>query len=765
MPVSSKCHAYAGLLRPTHLAALVRTQPQPPGRRAVSSAPHAATLAAKSLLSLLDRCATLAQVRQVQAQMLLTGLISDGFAASRLVAACSTRDLGYCRFVLGSIASPNVFSWNAAIRGHSDSDDPGASVVLYKRMLRSDTRPNNLTYPFLFKACAKTSGERAGSQLFGHVLQLGLDSDVFICNAAIHMFSSCNELGDARMMFDAMCDRDLVSWNSLINGYARHGRPREALKLFGEMGLEKVEPDEVTMIGVLSCCAMLEDLNLGREYHRYIEGKGLCLTVPLTNTLMDMYVKCGSLEPVQHLFDKAERKTVVTWTTMLAGYLKLGSLDYARKLFDEMPARDIVSWNVLIGGCVQMERAKEALSLFREMQQSHVEPNEMTMVNVLSACAQLGAHDVGLWADHFMEKHKFHLNVALGTALVDMYAKCGNIGKACSVFMDMPEKNELTWTAMINGLAIHGHGQAAIRHFSMMTDCGLVPDSVTFLGVLSACCHAGLVDEGRHYFGLMQSRYHLLPALKHYSCMVDLLGRAGFLDEAEQLVRSMPMDPDAVVWGSLFFACRFHGNAIIGERAASQLLKLDKKDSATYVLLASMYVEASLWSEADKVRALMRHQGLEKTPGCSSIEFTVVVDAEYLQGVACLHDINPEKPVGLFLLQVTDILRDLYNLELRNLNRETAEKHQEEEEGDKRKQETEPFGETPKRAPAEVGERRSAHLLWGDLGLLLLDLVVELVGDLLADLASYEGDVFLPGGGDRLLIGGAEGRRETRQQQ
>lgn len=593
------------------------------GRRRPSSA-----AVGTHLLTLLERCATLEQIKQVQAQMLLTGVISDGYAGSRLVAVClasPVEDIGYGRFVLGSLESPNAFSWNAAIRAHSDCGEVGEAVLLYKMMLASDARPNNLTFPTLLKVCAKTRSLLPGGQIFGHALQLGMDSDAFVSNSAIHMFANCGILAAARQMFDTMCERDLVSWNSLINGYLRSGRPAEALELVREMAME-VEPDEVTMMGAVLCCAMLGDLELGRKYHSVIKEKDLRLTVPLSNALMDMYIKCGSLEDAERLFLCTEgRRTVVTWTTMVAGYLKLGSPDLARKLFEEMPTRDIVSWNVMIGGYVQLGRAKDALGLFHEMQRSRVDPDEITMVNVLSACSQLGAHGVGVWADRFMGKHNFQLNVALGTALVDMYAKCGNIDKARSVFREMPERNALTWTAMISGLAIHGLGQDAIWHFSMMTAGGLTPDAVTFLGLLSACSHAGLVDDGRRHFDQMQRKYNLLPGLKHYSCMVDLLGRAGLLEEAENLIERMPMSPDAVLWASLFFACRFHGNVAMGERAASQLLNLDAEDGATYVLLASMYVEASLWSEAGKVRALMRRRGLEKTPGCSSIEVNGVV--------------------------------------------------------------------------------------------------------------------------------------------
>lgn len=242
------------------------------------------------------------------------------------------------------------------------------------------------------------------------------------------------------------------------------------------------------------------------------------------------------------------------------------------------------------------------------------------MVSCLSACSQLGALDVGIWVHRYIEKHKLSVNVTLGTALVDMYAKCGNVAKALQVFNEMPGRNSLTWTSIIGGLATHGNAHDAISHFSQMIDHGLVPDEVTFLGVLSACCHGGLVEEGRNFFNQMNSTFNLPPKLKHYSCMVDLLGRAGLLEEAEQLIKNMPIEADAVVWGALFFACRVHGNVEMGERAALKLLELDPLDSGIYVLLANMYGEAKMWEKAGEVRKMMRERQLDKTPGCSSIE-------------------------------------------------------------------------------------------------------------------------------------------------
>lgn len=556
--------------------------------------------------------------------MILTGLISDGLASSRLIAFCAisdSQDLGYCTKILYNLDNPNTFSWNAAIRGYSESKNPREAIVLYVQMLRNGVcRPDNYTYPFLFKVCAGLVLSRVGNEIFGHVVKLGLDVDVYVHNAVIHMLVSCGDMMVARKVFDESCVRDLVSWNSMINGYVRNGLASEAIELYREMEVGGVKPDEVTMIGVVSSCAQLDNLNLGREFHAYIEENELKLTVPLANTIMDMYAKCGNLDAAQRIFDIMGKRTIVSWTTMVAGYAKFGFLDAAKKFLDDMPEKDVVPWNVIIGGYVQARRGKEALALFHEMQASGVKPDEITMVNCLSACSQLGALDVGIWIHQYIEKNNLYLNVSLGTALVDMYAKCGNVTEALRVFYEMPVRNSLTWTAIIGGLALHGLSQHAISYFEQMIGAGLMPDDITFLGLLSACCHGGLVDEGRKYFGQMSSKFYISPQLKHYSCMIDLLGRAGLLEEAERLIEDMPIEADAVVWGALFFACRMHGNVLLGERAASKLLELDPHDSGIYVLLSNMYVEANMWEEARRVRKMMRERGVDKTPGCSSIE-------------------------------------------------------------------------------------------------------------------------------------------------
>ncbi|XP_016462544.1 pentatricopeptide repeat-containing protein At2g22410, mitochondrial-like [Nicotiana tabacum] len=617
-----------------------------------------------ALLSLLEiKCKYMTQLKQIQSQMIITGLFSDGFASSRLIAFCALSEKGnlnYCKKILYNMENPNTFSWNMAIRGCGESENPKDAIFLYKQMLNMENtntfswnmdirgcsvsenpkdsiflnkqmlitkgseciclKPDNHTFPLLLKICSRLDLYYMGQEILVHILRFGHDQDVFVHNAMIHFLVSCGKLEDANKLFDESSMRDLVSWNSLINGYVRTGRPREALMVFEKMKMASVEPDEVTIIGIVGACGQLKNLELGRRLHSYVMDTGLNIHVPLCNALIDMYVKNESVHEAKALFDRMEERTMVSWTTMISGFAKLGLLDAARRLFNEMPEKAIVQWNALIGGYVQAKCGKEALALFHEMQTMNVKPDEVTMVSCLSACAQLGALDIGFWIHHYIKKHKLCLTVSLGTALVDMYAKCGNVEKALQIFHEMPVKNSLTWTAAIGALAFHGNGRDALSYFSKMVDGGLIPDDVTFLGVLSACCHGGLVEEGQKLFAEMSANFKIPPKSKHYCCMVDLLGRAGLLHEVYEFVQRMPMAADASIWGALFFACRVHGNVEMGEKAALKLLEFDPGDSGTYVLLANMYVEANMRFKARDVRKMMDERGLEKTPGCSSIE-------------------------------------------------------------------------------------------------------------------------------------------------
>lgn len=509
---------------------------------------------------------------------------------------------------------------------------PLQAVEFYARMILSGVEPNSYTFPFLLKSCAKFGAAQEGKQIHGHVLKLGLDSDAFVHTSLINMYAKNGELHNARLVFDksplrdavsftalitgyvskgSMDDarrlfdeipiRDAVSWNAMISGYAQSGRFEEALVLFSEMRKANVAPNESTMLTVLSACAQSGSLELGKWVASWIEDHGLSSNVRLVNALIDMYSKCGAL-------------------------------DTARGLFDAMHQKDVISWNVMIGGYTHESRYKEALELFRLMLHLNAEPNDVTFLGILPACAHLGALDLGKWIHVYIDKNFQSLtNTSLRTSLIDMYAKCGNIEAAKQVFDDMEAKSLASWNAMITGLAMHGHATAALELFSKMADEGFKPDDITFVGILSACNHGGLVDLGRQYFSSMTEDYHISPQLQHYGCMIDLLGRAGLFDEAEALMKTMEMKPDGAVWGSLLGACRIHRRVEMGEFVAKHVFELEPENAGAHVLLSNIYAGAGRWDDVARIRTRLHDMGIKKVPGSTSIEVDSVVH-EFLVG-------------------------------------------------------------------------------------------------------------------------------------
>lgn len=557
--------------------------------------------------------------------MLRNGLFSDPFSASTLVSAFALsdfREIGYAHKVFDEIAKPNVYTWNVLIRAYASSEEAIESVLLFKRMIYGgEVLPNKFTFPFVIKACAEMLDVRLGEVLHGMVVKMSLGSDVYVLNSLIHFYASCGCLDLAYRVFVNMRVRDVVSWNSMITGFAHSGCADEALELFREMQGGSLKPDKVTMMSVLTACTKKLDLENGRWVHSNIQRNGLGGSLKLNNTLLDMYTKCGSLEDAKTLFEKMREKDIVSWTTMLVGYAKSGDYVTARKHFDMMPSQDIAAWNALISACEQSGNPKEALAIFNELKVSNkAVPDEVTLVSTLSACAQVGAMDVGGWIHLYIKKHNLKLSCHLATSLIDMYSKCGDLNKALEVFSSVDNKDVFVWSAMIAGLAMHGHGRDAIDLFSKMQESNIRPNGVTFTNLLSACSHTGLVKEGQKFFKRMEPVYGIIPGVKHYACMVDMLGRAGHLEEAIELIKTMPMAPLASVWGALLGACKLHLNEEVAEQASARLLELEPWNHGAYVLLSNIYAKLEKWDKVAKLRKRMRDVGLKKEPGCSSIE-------------------------------------------------------------------------------------------------------------------------------------------------
>lgn len=489
------------------------------------------------------------------------------------------------------------------IRGLTLKNFPHEAILMFKKMNENSVQPDEFTFSCVLKACSRLRALEEGKQIHGQFMKLGYGSCGFVENSLINMYANCGEVGVARMVFDGMSERDVFAWNALFSGYTKSGCWKEAVDLFHYMLEMDAKFDEVTLISVLTACGRVGALELGEWIKEYIEANRLKGNATLITALIDMYAKCGHV-------------------------------DTARSLFDQMSRRDVVAWSAMISGYNQASRCKEALSLFHDMQKANVEPNEVTMVSVLSSCAELGALSTGKWVHFYIKKKKLTLTVTLGTALLVFYAKCGSIENLIEVFEKMPRKNVLSWTVLIQGLANNGQGNRALNYFDLMLAEHIEPNDVTFIGVLCACSHAGLVDKGRGLFVSMSRDFEIEPRIEHYGCMVDILGRAGLLNEAYQFIKNMPMKPNAVIWRTLLASCKVHKSVGLGEESLKQIMSLEPAHSGDYLLVSSIYASVGRSEDALRVIGEMKEKGIKKSPGCSSIEVNGVVHEFFAEETA-----------------------------------------------------------------------------------------------------------------------------------
>ncbi|KAF9587605.1 hypothetical protein IFM89_004437 [Coptis chinensis] len=407
--------------------------------------------------------------------------------------------------------------------------------------------------------------------------------------------------------------------------------PSKATCFYKEMLGNGVLPNNYTFSFVLRACSEMSDGLVGREVHNQVLKLGWEGYDFVQNGLIHMYVNCDCVVGARKLFDGSLNLDVISWTAMVNGYVKDGQIEEAKILFDEMPERNAVSWSAMITGYVQVGMFKEALEHFNEMQLAGLRPNHAGIVGALSACGFLGALDQGRWIHGYVDRYRFELDRVLGTALIDMYAKCGCIETTWQVFNEMLERDVFAFTSMIYGLANHGQSASSIKLFFRMQEEGVKPNEVTFICVLSACSRMGLVEEGWKIFESMSRVYGIEPGVQHYGCLVDLFGRAGKLEEAKRVVREMPMEPDSYVLGALLNACRMHGDVELGKETVDSLMQRSLDHGGVHVLLSNLYASENRWEDVAKVRKDMENKNVRKVPGCSSIEVDGVV-CEFVAG-------------------------------------------------------------------------------------------------------------------------------------
>ncbi|XP_020091715.1 pentatricopeptide repeat-containing protein At2g22410, mitochondrial-like isoform X1 [Ananas comosus] len=607
------------------------------------------------LHSLLPRCRSMNHLKQLHAHLIAAALLDETLTLAQLISFCSLSPAGnlcYGRKLLEHAPNPNKFMYNSLIRGYTNQHSPKEALFLCRRMLRHGLLPNQFTLPFVLKSCAEASALEETLVIHGLIIKLGFESQIFVMNALLHVYSSCGPIWFARRVFDEIPSRNAVSWNSMIGGYSQLGDCKEAFSLFKMMRESGLVADEFTLVILLSACSQAENFELGRLVHQYIEVSGAKFDLIVRNALVDMYGKCGRLLMAQRCFDTMDVKNVVSWTSMVCAHAKHGLIEVARDLFDRMPERNIVSWNAMISCYVQNGLSHEALDLYDQMHASKVTPDEVTLIFVLMACAQNGNLVFGKNIHYQIRDNIEQPSIALFNSLIDMYAKCGPIEIALDLFSTMPSKSAISWNVIIWALAIHGRAFDAVDFFNQMIEEGFLPDGVTFVGLLSACSHCGLVEIGQSYFETMNVVYNVPYEIEHYACMVDLLGRGGLIQRAVELIKSMPMKPDIVIWGALLGACRIHGYARIGEQVMKHLLSLEMSGGGLHVLISNMYCENHRWEKMKTLRRVMREKGIKKDAGVSSIEINSILH-EFL-----VEDMRHESSTDIYfvLCQLADHL-------------------------------------------------------------------------------------------------------------
>lgn len=489
--------------------------------------------------------------------------------------------------VFDKIAERNEVSWNAMINGLACKGRFWDALDVFRMMIDSGVKPNSVTISSILPVLVELECFKAGKETHGLSMRMGIETDIFTANSLIDMYAKSGHSTEASNIFHNMDRRNIVSWNAMIANYALNGLALEAIRLVILLQETGESPNAVTFTNVLPACARLGFFGPGKEIHAMGVRLGLISDLFVSNALTDMYSKCGCLRSARNVFNTSHK--------------------------------DEVSYNILILGFSETNDCLESLNLFSEMRLLGKKPDVVSFVGVISACANIAAFKQGKEIHGVALRNHFYSHLFVSNSLLDFYTKCGRIDLACKVFNQIPFKDVASWNTMILGYGMIGELETAINMFEAMRGDTVQYDLVSYIAVLSACSHGGLVEHGWTYFSEMLAQ-RLEPTEMHYACMVDLLGRAGFIEEAAKLIRRLPIAPDANVWGALLGASRIYGNVKLGCRAAEHLFELKPQHCGYYILLSNMYAEVGRWDEVNRIRELMRSRGAKKNPGCSWVQ-------------------------------------------------------------------------------------------------------------------------------------------------
>ncbi|XP_062149388.1 pentatricopeptide repeat-containing protein At2g03880, mitochondrial-like [Alnus glutinosa] len=546
-----------------------------------------------TLSTVLKGCATSGSLREGQAVhsvAIKVGFELDEFLGCSLVDMYSKCGLAYDALkVFKMIKDPDVVAWSAMItcldqQGHSQE-----AAQLFLLMRYAGVPPNQFSFASVVSAATDLGYLQYGESIHACICKYGFENNTSVSNALITMYmkNGCPQ-GGARV-FEAMTDHVLVSWNALLSGCHGYKICNLGPRIFYQMLVEGFMPNMYTYVSVLRSCSSLCDLGFGKQVHAHTIKNSLDGNDFVGTALVDMYAKTKCLEDADAVFNKLINRDLFTWTVIITGY-------------------------------AQTDQAEKAVKYFSLMQQEGVKPNEFTIASCLGGCSHIAAMETGQQLHSMAIKGGQFGDIFVSSALVDMYAKCGCLEDAEAIFQGLVFRDAVAWNTMICGYTQHGQGQKALETFWTMLDEGTIPDEVTFLGVLSACSHMGLVEEGKKQFNSLSEEFGITPTVEHYACMVDILGRAGKFDEMEHFIKKMELTPHALIWETVLGACKMHGNVEFGEKAAEKLFELKPEIDSTYILLSNILAAKGRWDDVKKVRSLMSIRGVKKEPGCSWVE-------------------------------------------------------------------------------------------------------------------------------------------------
>ncbi|KAJ0967555.1 hypothetical protein J5N97_024472 [Dioscorea zingiberensis] len=647
-----------------------------------------------SVLSAIANLMAIDQGQIVHSEAIRLGLDSNVFVVSSLInmyAKCFR--IEDARNVFNSFADRNIVIWNVMLGGYIQNGKPNKVTELFQEMKRADFQPDEFSFVSAFGACAMLENLDLGRQLHSAIVKGNFEESLYVGNAVVDMYAKCGALNDAKHQFGFITDRDIISWNALIVGFVHNEEEDEALSMFRRMRLEKEVLDEVSFASIISACTNIQALEVGKQMHCLSIKSNLYSNVSVGSSLIDLYAKHGKMEAAKQVFQQMPEQSVVPRNILITGhvqksneeeavnlfrqiqmdglepsrisfasilpafsgplglgmgnqvhshilksgllyndeflgisllgmYLKCKALEDANRLFLEMPdSKSLVLWTSLISGHIQNGYSEDGLLIFHNMLSNHnIIPDEATFCTVLKACSDLADLRVGKMIHGFIIQTGFGSYEYTSSALIDMYSKCGDVNNSFMVFEELKNKQDvISWNSMLVGYAKNGYAREALMLFQQMQQLQVKPDDITFLGVLTACSHGGLVAEGRDLFNSMVNKHRIPPRTDHYACIIDLLGRSGYLKEAEEFINKLPFEPDGVIWATMLSACRIHGDGIRAQHAAEKLIKLEPHNSSPYVMLSNVCAASGNWVGAKMVRETMRERGVRKSPGCSWI--------------------------------------------------------------------------------------------------------------------------------------------------